>query len=91
MYSINTPLPGVFFVVLPLFTDVLQQEATVHLQTDQLQLAGIVTAKTSCGCCDKVINLTDAVVSTHHITPHTTYQEHFCSNRCAEIEWRMRG
>ena len=63
----------------------------MNIQADkQYQIAGIVTAKTQCGCCDKVINLTEAVVSTHIITPHLTEQEHFCSTRCAEIEWRMR-
>lgn len=63
----------------------------MNTQVDQLHFAGIVVAKTQCGCCNKVINLTDAVVSTHIITPHLTEQEHFCCNRCAETEWRMRG
>lgn len=62
----------------------------MNIQTEQFQLAGIVPAKTQCGWCDKFINLTDAVVSTHVITPALTETEHFCSTKCAETEWRMR-
>lgn len=61
-----------------------------NMKADQLQFAGIETVKTQCGCCGKVIELTEAVISTHIITPSLTETEHFCSDRCAEIEWRMR-
>lgn len=62
----------------------------MNTKPDHLLFPDVVTAKISCGCCGKVINLTDAVVSTRIITPHITQVDHFCSTRCAEIKWRMR-
>lgn len=53
-------------------------------ETDLFGLAAVVT---QCGCCDKVVPLTEATVSTYHITECITEQEHFCSPKCAKDWW----
>lgn len=56
----------------------------VGLETDLFGLAAVVT---QCGNCSKVIPLTEATVSTHHITETLSEQEHFCSAKCAVEQW----
>ncbi len=50
-------------------------------------LFGFAPVMTQCGNCPTVIPLTEAVVSTFHITERMTEVEHFCSNKCAEEWW----
>lgn len=57
----------------------------------QADMFGYVPAMTQCNWCERVIPLRDAVVSTHHITPQVTEQEHYCCEDHALAVWNTRG
>lgn len=51
-------------------------------------LFGLPEVKTQCANCPTVVPLTQATVSTFHITESWTEQEHFCSDKCAKDWWK---
>lgn len=50
-------------------------------------LFGLPPVVTQCGNCPTVLPLTEAVISTFHITETWSEQEHFCSDKCAKAWW----
>ena len=53
-------------------------------------LFGFVPAQTQCEHCDKVILLTDAIITTYRVGEEVKGQEHYCSNACANSAWVHR-
>lgn len=54
-------------------------------------LFGHVPAQTQCDWCNKTVPLTQATISTFHISQHVTEQSHYCGEDHALMAWRKRA